>query len=774
MGMGKTIQIIALMLAIHRKHGNQRDLHEIRHRRSLPTALGYPPPCLVVVPSSVISNWARELDTWGHFLHRCCDGKVAVLAALEEVRSGHLEVMVIGYSQLVLNESDLADVTWSVVIFDEGHELKNCKTDRYQAALNVGKHKRCRMRVTLTGTPIQNKMEELWAILNLITQERFQTFETFNEHFRDPIKMAMSTKYEGVEGIVKRGISSQRELNLMMEDYILKRKKDSLSGEHKLKGKTEWVVLSELTELQRALYAHVISLPDFDNARYAKAMCPIHHHTIRKECCDTYMRPILRASASSTEPTLDPRAVLWHQMHRDGAACRNCPTCISLPIQHKLRSIYNDPALLKCRASDQVSIARTSERPTEDKLAEDKSEYGLDGVEAQEVWTKRSDFLKNCLPEELLESLGGEYREKDTLLYQNGERRSGKMHDLLCLLRRFREEGHKSLVFSESTMMLDLIEIQIRFGGWISLRLDGSTPNKMRKSIVDSFNNDKEIEVLLLSSRAGGVGLNLTGATRVVQFDCNWNPTVDQQAQDRAYRIGQTCPVEVFHLVAKGTLEELIYLRQMYKQSVQRTIEGNTLEQKFEGIQGDPQTYGELFGLENMMQYSKNSLIEELQTQYNEKQGLTTAQTAATEGDADAQIALIASMARRHTEKMRTEKMAVQRVSADVLHGLLQAAPQEGEGSSEVQQILQQVIATSVPNAAPYNPAVLPLTQTEHTPMSARPVNMYDATNGTPRDTTDAEPQTPAPIAAINTPPSRRKLPVNINGNIKTTLNKLS
>jgi len=546
MGMGKTIQVIALMLVIFRKHGDSRDLRENRRRRELKSGAGYPPPCLVVAPSSVVANWGSELRTWGHFMFTCCHSKESVEQALEELHKGHLEVLVIGYSQMTINVSGLASVTWSAVFFDEGHGLMNRKTSKYIAALQVGKNNCCRTRMTLTGTPIQNKMEELWAILNLITQERFQTLDNFKEHFSAPIRNAMSTKYEMAPAVIQQGNERQQELHAMMECYMLKRKKESLDGAQKLKGKMEWVVLSDLTALQRALYAHLMSLPDFENVRYAKLQCPCMSGLMRKECCEEYIRPMTRGDEL---PVLDPRAALWHQVHPDGASCSKCPSCISLPVQNKLRCIYNDPALLQ---APNISAMNCNAENAERDLMEVRRDLivntiNQDIVKVQtapyDAHQKISEFLTISMPPELLIELGGVRREREQELFKKADRRSGKMSDLSILLQRFRDEGHKTLVFSESTKVLDLIEIQLKFGGWTFLRLDGSTSMKARAGLVDDFNRNKTIGVFLVSSKAGGMGLNLTSATRVIHFDVNWNPTVDQQAQDRAYRIGQDQPV---------------------------------------------------------------------------------------------------------------------------------------------------------------------------------------------------------------------------------------
>ncbi|CAB4067843.1 ERCC6 [Lepeophtheirus salmonis] len=149
-------------------------------------------------------------------------------------------------------------------------------------------------------------------------------------------------------------------------------------------------------------------------------------------------------------------------------------------------------------------------------------------------------------------------------------RYSGKMvvlADLLTALKK--EQGNKLLLFSYSTKVLNILEQFIKLRAYDYRRIDGATPAKTRFSIVNEFNEHPNIFVLLLSTKAGGLGLNITGANVVIIYDPNWNPSHDLQAQDRAYRIGQTKDVRVFfRLITSGCIEENIYLRQLYKQQL--------------------------------------------------------------------------------------------------------------------------------------------------------------------------------------------------------------
>jgi SNF2 family DNA or RNA helicase len=136
------------------------------------------------------------------------------------------------------------------------------------------------------------------------------------------------------------------------------------------------------------------------------------------------------------------------------------------------------------------------------------------------------------------------------------------------LLLSFTSKGLKTLVFSSKTQVLDIVQKLVKAQGWAFCRLDGSTSAERRTQQVRQFQSSDPVPIFLLSTGAGGLGITLTAATRVVIFDFSWNPSSDNQAIDRSYRIGQTEEVEVYRLVAKGTIEEMKYLRQVYKDQV--------------------------------------------------------------------------------------------------------------------------------------------------------------------------------------------------------------
>lgn len=150
---------------------------------------------------------------------------------------------------------------------------------------------------------------------------------------------------------------------------------------------------------------------------------------------------------------------------------------------------------------------------------------------------------------------------------------SGKMLVLKGLLEVWRDTGHKTLLFAQTRQMLDIIEKFLRsLGGFDFRRMDGNTAIKDRQHMVDEFNGNPDIHVFLLTTRVGGIGVNLTGADRVIIYDPDWNPSTDMQARERAWRLGQKRDVTIFRLMTKGTIEEKIYHRQIFKQFLTNKI----------------------------------------------------------------------------------------------------------------------------------------------------------------------------------------------------------
>ena len=217
---------------------------------------------------------------------------------LQQTSNGQYEIVICTYDKMLKVCDDLAKVNWNVIVFDEGHILKNetslkvsfflmifccsnhthsyiythtyqnLKKSQYLAAMKL---KKARVRFILTGTPIQNNLSELWVIMNLVTARGFKTKKEYVEHFQKPIGKLLNLK-SSFE-VQELGRRRRKELQTLMEKRMIGRKKEELSGEFQLKGKKDNIVLCDLSELQSRLYSHVISLPDFENMRDSNRYC---------------------------------------------------------------------------------------------------------------------------------------------------------------------------------------------------------------------------------------------------------------------------------------------------------------------------------------------------------------------------------------------------------------------------------------------------------------------------------------------------------------------
>ncbi|OWM78962.1 hypothetical protein CDL15_Pgr003133 [Punica granatum] len=144
----------------------------------------------------------------------------------------------------------------------------------------------------------------------------------------------------------------------------------------------------------------------------------------------------------------------------------------------------------------------------------------------------------------------------------------GKLQELAILLRKLKSEGHRALIFTQMTKMLDVLEAFISLYGYTYMRLDGSTQPEERQTLMQRFNTNPKIFLFILSTRSGGVGINLVGADTVIFYDSDWNPAMDQQAQDRCHRIGQTREVHIYRLISESTIEENILKKANQKRAL--------------------------------------------------------------------------------------------------------------------------------------------------------------------------------------------------------------
>nr|KAG5713963.1 hypothetical protein BaRGS_020291 [Batillaria attramentaria] len=320
---------------------------------------------------------------------------------------------------------------------------------------------------------------------------------------------------------------------------MLRRTKKLIADQ--LPRKTDRVVFCRLTPLQVSVYKAVLSHPDLLSVLNMSSPCSCGSGAAKGKCC--------------------------HQKTRGGRKLWS----VMFSFMHVLLKTANHVALL-------IPHARTS--PEQKQRTQNLCEIAF------------KDH-----PEFISQTQEAAFRTLSDPKY------CGKMKVLQGMLSVFAKSHSKVLVFSYSTRLLDILEQHVISVGHEYRRIDGKVTGYKRQKIVREFNSDPNIFLCLISTKAGGLGLNMTGANKVVIFDPNWNPSHDLQAQDRAYRIGQRRDVEVFRLISAGTIEENIYLRQIYKQQLGNVAVGTENARRyFHGIQGDASNKGELFGVKNMFQ----------------------------------------------------------------------------------------------------------------------------------------------------------------------------
>lgn len=365
------------------------------------------------------------------------------------------------------------------MIIDEGHRMKNhhCKLTQILNTHYIAPH-----RILLTGTPLQNKLPELWALLNFLLPSIFKSCNTFEQWFNAPF----ATTGEKVELNEEETILIIRRLHKVLRPFLLRRLKKEV--EHQLPDKIEYVVKCDMSALQRLLYRHMQS------------------------------KGVLLTDGSEKG-----------KKGRGGAR-----TLMNSLMQ--LKKICNHPFLFQ---------------PIEEAYCEH--------VHADEKTIQGPDLF----------------------------RASGKFELLDRILPKFKSTNHRVLLFCQMTTSMTILEDYFTYRGYKYMRLDGTTKAEDRGSLLHMFNaKESDYFIFLLSTRAGGLGLNLQTADTVIIFDSDWNPHQDLQAQDRAHRIGQKNEVRVLRLVTVNSVEERILAAAKYKLNLdEKVIQAGMFDQKSTGTE---------------------------------------------------------------------------------------------------------------------------------------------------------------------------------------------
>lgn len=434
MGLGKTIQSISLISYL------------IETKRQ-------PGPYLVIVPLSTLTNWTLEFEKWAPSIKKVVyKGPPNARKSQQGViRSGDFQVLLTTYEYIIKDRPVLSKIRWVHMIIDEGHRMKNTQS---KLSATLTQYYYSRHRLILTGTPLQNNLPELWALLNFVLPKIFNSVKTFDEWFNTPF--ANTGGQDRMELTEEETLLIIRRLHKVLRPFLLRRLKKDV--EKDLPDKVEKVIKCKMSALQTKLYDQMLK----HNALFV---------------------------GESEKSKLSIRGLNNRVM--------------------QLRKICNHPFVFE----EVESLVNPSKSTTDD------------------LW-----------------------------------RVAGKFELLDRILPKLKATGHRVLMFFQMTQIMDIMEDYLRLKSTPYLRLDGSTKAEDRSELLKLFNApESPYFCFLLSTRAGGLGLNLQTADTVVIFDTDWNPHQDLQAQDRAHRIGQTKEVRILRLITEDSVEEAILERALSK-----------------------------------------------------------------------------------------------------------------------------------------------------------------------------------------------------------------
>lgn len=519
MGLGKTVQTIAflqLLEALAKKKA-----------KGVKTA----GPHLVVVPASVLNNWKREFKWIAPTLrvvvyHGAKDDRLELQDTLvrgngdaEEPGQSPFDVLLTTYTYFERDSCQedrafLRGFKFGYMILDEGHSIKNAKTSRFKRITAM----RARTRLVLSGTPIQNNLNELLALLSFLMPRMF-------DHGSDELLSFFDGNEESKCAKVRR----------ILAPFILRREKKYVLNQ--LVPKTVRVEMLDIGEKQRKAYRDLLeTVIKQKEAAAARKQEAKERKRRNKSKFDRQVHELLGDA-------FDVEGVINSVPELTGGS--------DAAIFTQLRKAANHPALLRLHyVSDEVldtmtrCLHRADAFGTQCSLAmvrrelESYSDFELHDLCVQYAGNEELRALQ-LPPEALLASAKFDYLRE--------------------LLPKLRAEGHRVLIFSQWTKLLDLMEVLMGHLEYRYLRLDGSTDVGERQGLIDTYNADTSLFCFLLSTRAGGLGINLTAADTVILHDLDFNPTNDEQACDRCHRIGQTRPVSIYKLVATDTVDHEIY-----------------------------------------------------------------------------------------------------------------------------------------------------------------------------------------------------------------------
>lgn len=512
---------------------------------------------LLIMPTSLITNWTKEFAKWTPGMrvkefHGTSKGERSRNLGKVQRRGG---VIITTYKMLMNNWQQLSsyngkEFTWDYVILDEAHKIKTTTTKTAKSAYAIpSKH-----RVLLTGTPVQNNLKEMWSLFDFACQGTLLgTAKTFKTEYENPITRAREKDATPGEKVL--GSRMSENLMTIIKPHFLRRtkadvRKNKVDSVYLCKEETTAKAHADIPETPQTSGAVMPTLTRKNDLIIWTYLSSIQEDIYRQFISLDHIKELLLTTRS-------PLAELTI-----------------------LKKLCDHPRLLSAAAINKLGLEEHGEKAlVGDDTAVDAEAQGISNV---------SD---------------------ETLISE-----SGKLVFLFRLLEKLREEGCRTLVFAHFRKVLDILERILGNRGFKVMRLDGTIKQiTEREKRISLFQMDRSYSVFLLTTQVGGVGITLTAANRVVIYDPSWNPATDAQAVDRAYRIGQTENVVIYRLITCGTVEEKIYRRQVFKDSL---IRQNTGDKKNPFRYFSKQELKELFTLEETRSSSTQLQLQALHSRH--------------------------------------------------------------------------------------------------------------------------------------------------------------
>ena len=541
---------------------------------SFPSSAPHPPlgrRAVIVCPTSLVTNWASECDKWlcGRVktLPLCETSRDDAIAAMDRFLSPRVpyDVMIVSYETFRLHADRFKTPgSCDLLICDEAHRLKNDATLTNRALGGIA----CVRRVLLSGTPLQNHLDEFYAMVSFCNPGLLGTAGAFRKKFEGPILAGREPGASDAE--VALGNERSEELSAFVNHFILRRTNTILSKH--LPPKLVSIVCCRMPELQEMLYSYILE------SKMAKA--------------------ILREAARRED---------------EGGGGKGGKSAMAggvLGVITMLKKLCNHPKLvydvLRSKASGNGNGGGGGRgrrgRPAKGKGQGQGRGGGEESTDDLD-FTEALDFFPPGLLDDGRVGRGG--------MSAGWEHLSGKFGVLARMLAvLWTQTADRIVIVSNYTQTLDLVSTLCREKGYPYVRLDGTTTMKKRQKMVKEFNDPFANQfVFLLSSKAGGCGLNLVGGNRLILFDPDWNPANDKQAAARVWRDGQKKRVYEYRFLSTGTIEEKVFQRQLSKEGLTQAIGQGAVE----GQTGAGESMFSKDVLQQLFTYDRESLSDTYQ-----------------------------------------------------------------------------------------------------------------------------------------------------------------